>query len=38
MRAVLNEVIRPDVVGIFRPQTDAGSVVDPGCVKTRPMI
>ena len=29
MCAVLNKVIRPDMVGIFRFQADAGAVVEP---------
>jgi hypothetical protein len=29
MRATLDEVVTPDVVGILRPQPDAGSVSEP---------
>ena len=29
MRAVLDEVVRPDVVGMLRPQTNAGAVCEP---------
>ena len=29
MRTVFNKVVRPDVVGIFRTKTHAGSVVEP---------
>ena len=29
MRTVFNKVVRPDVVGIFRTKTHAGSVIEP---------
>jgi hypothetical protein len=29
MGAVLDEVARPDVIGIFRPQPDAGTIGQP---------
>ena len=29
MRSIFNKVVRPDVVGVLRPKTDAGSVIEP---------
>ena len=29
MGSILNKVVRPDVVGVLRPKTDAGSVIEP---------
>jgi hypothetical protein len=29
LRAILNEVIRPDVIGMLRPQPDARTIVEP---------
>ena len=29
MRSIFNKVLRPDVVGVLRPKTDAGSVIEP---------
>ncbi len=29
MGSIFNKVVRPDVVGLLRPKTDAGSVIEP---------
>ena len=29
MGSIFNKVVRPDVVGVLRPKTDAGSVIEP---------
>ena len=29
MRSIFDKVVRPDVVGVLRPKTDAGSVIEP---------
>lgn len=29
MRSIFNKVVRPDVVGVLGPKTDAGSVIEP---------
>ncbi len=29
MGSIFNKVVKPDVVGVLRPKTDAGSVIDP---------